>query len=360
MLKTKIRKAVNELEAHWPRLDMGSPSGPPHPPRLRDAIGEYCARPANRDGRGVKSSVLKQVLTTLRHVKSASIRATPGAPREIRTKARKLLKRLYHERDFAQAAILARTFGGELQRCGRRSARLRPVCRPSSALLGEAASFGQVYLERVVSIADLMHVGRALHQCVAHADATGRGYHDLLRRRESEFWQIRAREPLALLQVDDEDGERRVVEVGTRDDPPPRIPTAMMRRVLCNLRASGDEEPIFQQVGAFWCLRHSPEPTAIVDIGNGHYRIWRHHNEISVCERAAGKPTWSRFRRRPVVVRAPRRLPAPRARRRGTRAAARGIGNRWERACWTPDSMDEADLLGLLCHSQCLYEVLRS
>ena len=359
MLKTKIRKAVNELDAHWPRLDMGSPSRPPRPPQLRDAIGEYCARPANRDGRGVKSSVLKQVLTTLRHVKSASIRAAPDVPREIRTKARKLLKRLYHERDFARIAVLARTFGGELQTCGRRTARLRPVCRPKSVLLGEAASMGQVYLERVVSIADLMHVGRALDQCVAHADAIGRGYHDLLRRGGAEFWQIRAREPLALLQVDDEDGERRIVEVATRDDPPPSLPTAMMRRVLCNLRASGDEEPIFQQVGAFWSLRHSPEPTATMGIGNRHYRIWRYHDEISVCERAAGIPTWSRFRRRPVVS-APRRLPAPRVRRRGRRSTARGIENRWERACWTPGAMDEADLLGLLCHSRRLYEVLRS
>ncbi|MDE0177765.1 MAG: hypothetical protein OXP36_04145, partial [Gammaproteobacteria bacterium] len=294
----------------------------------------------------------------MRHIRAATKRTSPGAPGEVATKARKLLKTLYHVHDFAEYATLARRFAGEVQKFGKRSARLRPACSATSVLLGSTESYGDVFLARVASIAELMSVGAKLHQCVAHGDAAGRGYHQRLRRGESEFWQLHAHRPLALLEVREEAPKRRlIVEVGTPDDDALDLPAAILRRALVELDACGDDDYVFQRVGAFWSLRHSPEPAASLVFGNTRHRVWRHPGEIVICTEAGESSTWSRFQRQPADG-------TPRRRLRGnasidrTGAAKDGIPYEWVQWCWSPDALDVRRLLDLVLENPPLYQVL--
>ena len=354
----KIRTAIAEVQSHWPWLALGPKCETAAPRHLAKIVVEYCGRPANRDRRGVKHSVVAEVCRTMRHIKSATRRTSPGAPRGIATKARKLLKTLYHVQDFAEYATLARRFAGEVQKFGKRSARLRPACSAKSVLLGPTESYGEVFLARVVSVAELMSVGTKLHQCVAHGDSAGREYHQRLRRGESEFWQLLGRRPLALLEVREEAPKRRlIVEVGTPDDDALDLPAAILRRALVELDACGDDDYVFQRVGAFWSLRHSPEPAASLVFGNTRHRVWRHPGEIVICTEAGESSTWSRFQRQPADG-------TPRRRLRGnasidrTGAAKDGIPYEWVQWCWSPDALDVRCLLDLVLENPPLYQVL--
>ena len=90
-MHTGIRTDLNELQAHWPKLDLGSGSLVNMPEDVERTIREYVERPENRDGRGIRSRIVAEVRKTMRHLKSAAKRATRvGAP-EARM-AKKLLK----------------------------------------------------------------------------------------------------------------------------------------------------------------------------------------------------------------------------------------------------------------------------
>lgn len=351
-MNPKIRAALADVETHWPTLALGSGNGATVPRHLETAVDEYCARPDHRDRRGIKSAVVAEIRRTLRHIESAAKRASPDTHGEMSIRAKKLLKTLHHVHDFADVVSLARSFAGDLQRFGKRSARSEPVCPEMSVHLGHTETHGEIYLARVVSVAELMSVGAKLRQCVAHADSTGRKYHQRLRRNAVEFWQLYADGPLALLQVNRAGCERGViVEAATRDDDP-NLPSAVLRRVLVELNASGDDEYFFQERGAFWSLRHSPEPAATVDIGEARHRVWRYPNEIVIRTDACGTSTWSRFRRNPAA--SGDRHPPP----SDADPSAHEIPGRWVQWCWSPDAIHAQDLLDLVFRSRQLYEIL--
>ena len=132
------------------------------------------------------------------------------------------------------------------------------MCEPRSICLGEIDTLGTIYLERVVSAVDLMSIGRQLQLCVAHDDYIGREYHRRLRRDDSvEFWCLRARAPLALLEVarGGVDDRSMIVEYDSASGPEARLPRSVLARVARELDASGDEVEAFERVGAFWALR---------------------------------------------------------------------------------------------------------
>ena len=352
----KIRTAIAEVQSHWPGLALRPKREATAPRHLAKIVVEYCGRPANRDRRGVKHSVVAEVCRTLRHIKSATRRASADAPGALANKARKLLKTLYHVRDFAEYTKLARRFAGELQKFGKRSARLRPACPAGSAILGSTESHGKILMARVVSVAELMSVGAKLHQCVAHADSAGRVYHQRLRRGESEFWQLRAAGPLALLEVRQATPTgRSIVEVGTLDDDALDLPAAILRRAVVELNASGDDHYLFQRVGSFWSLRHSPEPAATVVVGNVRHRLWRHPAEMVICTDTVEGSTWSRFQREPGDW-SPRQDGGACAEE--ACAATDGFPYQWVQRCWSPDALTVKLLLDLLLENPRLYQAL--
>ena len=363
-----LRKELEETKARWPTLDLGSGPSAAMPTHLADAINEYCARAANRDGRGVRSATVAKVRKTLRHIRSAAGRTTATGTQEAQ-EARKFLKSLYHLRDFEAMVERARVYAGCVQKLGRHRARHRAVCDAARVGLGEADPFGKVRLERVVSVADLMSIGRHLQVCLARNNHVGRDYHHRLREKDTtEFWQIGASEPLALLEVArDGPGKRGVImEWGTREDPEPALPRSMLVRVLRELNASGDDIDAFARVGAFWTLRQSRRPTGIVEVGISRYRVWRFRDEViihaRVEHRGGRRIGWSRFMREEVEpwhLRTRRRKPARSQRGEDDESAAAWDGGWW----WLPvtygrRALGEQELQALMLASKELYDLL--
>ena len=243
-----------------------------------------------------------EVRKALRHLKSAARRATIVGTPEARA-AKKLLKSAHHVRDFEALADRARGYAGVVQRLGKQRARQTAVCESTSVCLGEAGRFGEIHLERVVSVADFESIGGHLHLCVAHNDRFGREYHRRLRENAAEFWQLRTRTPLALLEVARGDGDKpgQIVEYDTMSESALRLPMSMLLRVANELDASGDEIHEFNRIGAFWSLREQPTPTATVRVDQALYRVWRFPDELIIEGRRESRHGrrigWSRFER---------------------------------------------------------------
>lgn len=300
----KIRKELNELRDAWPPLNLGSGLRATMPETLELSISAYCERAENRDGRGVRSAIISDVRKTLRHLRSAAKRATTTVTREGR-ESKKLLKSLHHTSDFEIIFEQARNYAGTLQRIGKQKARRAPVCERRTVHLGESKALGEVYLERIVSVAELMSIGRRLMLCVARDDDLGREYHHRLRQASRrEFWQLRTgRAPLALLEIVRGDETKRglIVECETATGFRAQVlfPRSILLRLVRELNASGDKLDAFQRVGAFWVLRRSRRPTAKVEIGSARYRVWRFPDEVIIeakNEDHRGRLiAWSRF-----------------------------------------------------------------
>ena len=175
------------------------------------------------------------------------------------------------------------------------------MCEAKSISLGEVDTFGELRLERVVSVADLQAIGRQLNLCVAHNNRIGRDYHRLLRGNEAEFWQLRAQAPLALIEVDlgGEDGLRWIVQFEMARGSDVRLTKPVLLRLARVLNARGDEVAEFACVGAFWALRQPLPPTATIEIGEARYRVWRFAEEVIIQGTAEDRHgrciRWSRF-----------------------------------------------------------------
>lgn len=369
-MHTGIRMDLNELRARWPELDLGSGSHANMPEGVEQAIRGYIERPGNLDGRGIKSRVVAEVRRTLRHLKSAAKRATRvGAP-EARM-ARKLLKSLHHTRDFEALSKRARTFAGALQRIGKQKAKRTAVCEVKSICLGAMDTLGELRLERVVSVADLQAIGRQLHLCVAHNNRVGRNYQRFLRKKEVEFWQLRAQAPLALLAITRaNDGEQgRIFECETARESSVEWPRSILLRAARMLEATGDEIAEFEQAGAFWALSQPLPPTKTIVIGEARYRVWRFSDELiiqSIMEDSGERRVgWSRFVRkavRPWFTEV--RGQALRARReeRAAQEAPSGFTDwsAWSPSCVSAGALCDEQLQALMLASPEMYTLLAS
>ena len=370
-MHTGIRNDMEELRARWPQLDLGSGLQAKMPKQIERAIAAYCNRPDNRDGRGIRSGTVAEVRTALRHLKSAARRATVVRTPEGQT-ARKLLKGLHHMRHFEAISEGARSYAGLLQRLGKRRARRAAVCEARSIRLGVIDTLGEVYLERLVSVADLQDIGRRLQLCVADNDEIGREYQDRLRKKESEFWKLRTEVPLALLEVirGGETGHGKIVECQTTtSECEVKLSRSMLFRLARKLDASGDEVLEFHDAGAFWALLHRPPPTATIEIGSARYRVWRFRDEVIIqgkAEDSRGRRIgWSRFVREAVRPWPSRARGRARLLRRETVAAedaSQRITDSWT---WTPTgygarALCDQQLQSLVLKSVEMYELLRN
>ena len=220
-----------------------------------------------------------------------------------------------------------------------------------------------IRLVRVVSVQDLMQVGRILGLCVAHADETGRPYHIELRTEETEFWTLcTPAGPIALLSVEEAGNERRVAEFQGRNGRRPRItdgigvgralPGWLLRNVLRRLEADASDQEHFTRMGAFQRLLPAPAREAHRDITaeGRRYRVWRFADEMILGLLRGGSSAviqWSRFERHEL---------SSEWGRSGTRAQTR---YKWRQGAWHPGAMDNDRLLELLAQSPALYRAFR-
>ena len=351
---TRVRARLEAIERNWPAL----PQAPTMPERLPLTIAEFCR--ANEDGRGTTVAALQDVERTLKHIKSAVRQATVrvrSAAGLVR-RARKLLKALQHNTSFELTVEQAHRYAGEAQKAGKRAARAWPVCIPEEHHCGKFSRVGRVRLRRVISVTDLMKVGRTLGLCVARADTVGRRYHSKLRDEEAEFWTLTTPAgPIALLSLQEVEGKRVVMEIQGRDGGQPLavdcngvsrpLSGSVLRNVLRSLDADTSEDE-FTRVGAFRSLLGAAARASGRDVvaEGRRYRVWRFADEVIVGllrgRRGETVETWSRFVRSETLSMSPR----PRY--------------EWERGAWHEDAMDTDRFLELLAESPEMYDAFRN
>ena len=355
-LHRRIHIRLEAIENSWSAL----PQVAAMPERLAITIEEFCK--GNADGRGLKVAARQIVERTLKHIHSAVRKAAARGRRSrvLAHKARKFLKSLQHNDKFELTIEQARAFAGEMQKEGKREARRVPVCLPDRTQCGTLPRVGKIWLCRVLSVDELMRVGRRLGLCVARSDEVGRPYHNALRNLETEFWILTtAADPIALLTVEEEEVTRRVTEFQGRDGERPRavdvngvnraLRGPLLRKVLRNLDADASDQEHFTRMGAFRSLLPAEARKSYRDvIAEGRtYRVWRFKDEVilgSLRKGSNGVVQWSRFVRREVSSWAPR--PTRPARKR----------YEWRQEASHPGAMDVDRFLELLAQSRLLYD----
>lgn len=227
-----LRNDIDDLAARWPELNLGSGLRSKLPKQVEHAIAEYCDRPENLYGREAGPGTVKKARKMLRHLKSAAVRTTMAGTPEARA-ARKLLTSLHHLRDFEAMYERARDYARRLKRLEKRRAKRAPVCEARSIHLGAMDALGEVYLQRLVSVADLQKTGGQLGLCVAGNDRYARKYHRRLRKKKTEFWTLRAKAPIALLEVTRRfaTDHGKFVECGTASKCGVSLPRSMLVRL---------------------------------------------------------------------------------------------------------------------------------
>ena len=357
-LHRRIRARLEAIKKAWPAL----PQAATMPERLPTTIEAFCQ--ANKDGRGLTVEARQIVERTLKHIQSAERKAAAhSGSRVLARKGRKLLTSLQHNDQFELTIEQARCFRGEVWKEGRRTAHRAPVCDPEEFGCGTIRGVGEIRLNRVVSIADLVKVGHTLDLCVAHADEVGRQYHKDLKSGTTEFWTLTTSAgPIALLSIEEDDGTRRVSEFQGRNGERPRaadgnwvdreLSGPLLRHVLRKLHADASDQEHFTRVGAFRnLLPDATRESYRAVIANGrNYRVWRFRDEVIVglLGKLAGGNSrvvvWSRFVRCKVSSRAQRRTKR----------------YEWRQGAWHAGAMDVDQFLELLFQSPALYGAVRS
>lgn len=364
-LRSQIRDELRRVQRDWPQL----PQFPRFPERVPATISAFCQDQNNRDGRGLKVSARKEVLRTLKHIRSAERRATHATvPLPLAREARKLLKSLGHNVEFERTVEQARRFAGEMQRTGKRVSMATSVCEPMECLCGIVDDV-EVRIRRVSSVADLMAVGGTLDLCVAKRDADGRDYHAQLRSGETEFWSLAGRRPIALISVVEPNGQRRVSEFDgpgherpyTRDRKGQKVelPGDLLTNLLRAIDATADDNEHFCRAGVFRSLVQDDarERRRDVVVEGFSYSVWRFATEIIIARRLvssgdAVRSQWSRFVRSSTntaeCVGMFGRRPG-RRRRPPTQASPETY--EWREATWHSGSMDLGEFIALVLRS---------
>ena len=358
LLHRRIRIQLEVIENAWPAL----PQAAAMPERLPITIEAFCQ--ANKDGRGLKVEARQLVERTLKHIQSAERKAAAAhsGSRVLARKARKLLTSLQHNDQFELTIEQARCFRGEMQKEGRRTARRAPVCEPEEFGCGTLSGVGEIRLNRVVSIADLMKAGRTLDLCVAHADEVGRQYHEALKNGATEFWTLTTSGgPIALLSIEEDEDTRRVSEFQGCNGERPRatdenggnrvLSGPLLRNVLRKLHADASDQEHFTRVGAFRSLvPYAARESYRAVMANGRdYRVWRFRDEVIVglLRKLAGGSyrvvQWSRF-----------------VRCEESSQARRTKQYELQKGAWHLGAMDVDRFLELLLQSRALYDAVRS
>ena len=263
------------------------------PRRTVATIDEFGSRKENQDGRGIKSGIVKEVETTLRHIKSA-VKKYSDDKDPLTYDARVFLKSLSHARQFEELEEIARQFAGAVQKRGKREARRTLICKPKEHVVGNR--FGRsIIIRRICSREELRSVGRQLELCVAHNDSIGRMYEQELITLEKEFWAVEFGSKLnSLLSVENNGSERQVSEFEGENGCDPELEgsefsATVLRRILRCLDADGYEHCTFLHVGAFKSLIPATARSQYQDVTisankhEGYYRVWRFQEEIIVA-----------------------------------------------------------------------------
>ncbi|MCY3626967.1 MAG: hypothetical protein OXG88_04940 [Gammaproteobacteria bacterium] len=252
----------------------------------------------NRDGRGVKQSVRRLEKTTIRHINSALRLRDHHEDVQIRTKANKLIKSLWHL-EFAEIAASASKFKGEVNKSSCRTNNRRQQKTARKIVVSDS-----LCLEEVRSLHFLQSVGRQLHLCVSDA-GQARWYLNRIHQGKLELWVVNVEDEVtALLEVEIETerylpGRRRffrravpctskriIVDCEGQDNHPIVLDFEEALQIVDCLNVDEVDTETFINIGAFPLflrqdLRNSV-PSPVSDGGEMHY-VWQTPTSIVIA-----------------------------------------------------------------------------
>ena len=253
--------------------------------KVRRAVDGYFSDPARSDGRGRKSTELRTVATTLRHI--VGMQRWVDDERydlNVRRRVRNSLKHIDHKGSWRKTVEECRKARG-LVNGSTRTRNEQEEYGPGRPTVLDAAYSSHP----LNSVAKLRSGGRRGGNCLRDSDL---GYHDELREGEAEFHEIRkSGVALAWLRVDCE--SRHVTEIHGPGNEEADLPVDVLRELCRKLDVSGDREELFLGNGVLTMfLDGKVDPEAPMRAVRG-YGFWWRRGEIVVHD--SRRDRWSRL-----------------------------------------------------------------
>ena len=346
-------KSIEETLRQFERELAGSrfPAGVKRrtPGCLRRSVRVFRELSTNQDGRGLKRAVKQRICCVVDYLRGAVRHAYEHEDANVRTAA-KALVRSSQVLTFDKLDQRASRFVGLLRRAGHRRKELRLlVSRPTIWI-------GDLEVAELVSVDQLRSAGRELELCVAHANDTGRVYHDALRSGESKFYRL-AREERAIGLIEVEVDEMHIAEAQGPDGCALPLSRSLALDLLRQLETTADDVEAFSRVGALSVFLDGTPKVPAISFAGCTYRVWTFPDAKSIAvskTRGTRSRSWSLFERRDPKVRGGRRRRLGRPRRASSRRGTvprslepRPLGT-WVDCCYHDDAMCVGEFTDLL------------
>ena len=249
---------------------------------LEKKIKLHESQKANRDGRGVRHQVRKQVHKTTSHLKNAFRHRESHPDPTIRHAAAKLIRKIPHLA-FEKLTVEASAFRGKLSKNTQRynerrrqeGARIIPISHSLS-------------LKEVRSLVELMSVGKTLENCVGRRFQADR-YMRAVDQKTSELWILLRNGRvygLMEIEIDHDEATRSIEECNTLRNESASLSHDEAMEILGKLQVTNVDDEAFARVGAYPAFLLTnvmyPLPSPI-EIDRKWHFVWGTKNEIIVA-----------------------------------------------------------------------------
>lgn len=253
--------------------------------KVREAVDSHFGEPGRSDGRGRKSSELKQVATTLRHIIGMQRWvADPRYDLNVRRRIKDFLKHIDHTQPWRQTVIECRRARGLANGAARSQNERKEFGSGEPTVLDETHTNYPLN-----SVAKMRGAGKRGGNCLRDNDY---GHFDELRRGEAEFYEIRkSGTAVAWWRVERE--SREITDIYGPSNEDADLPVEVLWRMCREMDANGDGDELFLQNGVLsMFLDEAVDQDAPMRVVRG-YRFWWRRREIVVHDSQDDR--WSRF-----------------------------------------------------------------
>ena len=253
--------------------------------RLKLSTGKYESQPRHLDRRGVKHETREQVEKTLRQVRNALGHRSDHPDPEIRHRAAKLIRSVFHL-PFEKLMVASSTFVGAMKKSGHR--RNEKQRQETGRVLTISRNLN---LEEIRSVTRLQKAGRRLRLCVANL-SEARSYMKEIAEHRSEIWVVqRMGRDIGLLEVhlrrlngyerkrifqSETFGNESLLDVGHSEG----------MRLLKTLQIAECDVETFIRVGALPIFVQEGVRTPLPDpikVGEEWHYLWRTKDRIAIA-----------------------------------------------------------------------------
>ena len=253
--------------------------------KVRDAVDRHFGECGRNDRRGRRSSELKKVATTLRHMVGMQRWVLDERyDLNVRRRIKDFLRHIDHRQAWSQTVDECRKARG----LANAAARLQNEQKEFGT--SEAVALDETHTSFPLnSVTKVRAAGRRGGNCLRDNDF---GHLDEVRDRQAEFHEIRKSDkPVAWLRVDL--GSREVTDIYGPRNEEADLPTEVLWQMCRKLGVNGDGEELLHDKGVLTIfLEGSKDPDVPMRVVRG-YRFWWRRREIVVHD--SREDRWSRF-----------------------------------------------------------------